>query len=185
MSEDVEETNAGVKKKGDLEEVAGFARDVEKVMDEEIDDSKSIERFRDWRPREDDSKEDIRKKTVEAATVPEKELEEKSDGKRDIAKAGEKALSGGKKLKKGKKPAGDFKEASRRFVRPFYSVSAKITRKLEEKVYSDLMLKFNPYFFDTEDFSADLRMSKGQYVFDVGVADKNSRDCLKQRFVGN
>lgn len=185
MDEEVEETNAGVKKKGDLDDVAGFARDVEEVMDEEADDSESVERFRDWRPREDDSKEDMRRKTVEAATVPEKKLEEKSDGAKDIAKAGEKAVNGGKKLKKGEKPSGEFREASKRFVRPFYSISAKITRKLEEKVYSDLMLKFNPYFFDTEEFSADLRRNKGRYVFDVGVSDKNSRERLKQRLADN
>jgi hypothetical protein len=43
------------------------------------------------------------------------------------------------------------------------------------------MLKFNPYFFDTEDFSVDLRDHEDEYVIDVDVSDKSSRDALKER----
>lgn len=185
MPEDIKKTNSGVRKKGDLEDIAEFARDVEDVMREENARDESIEKFDEWRPREDDDDRDIKRKTVKAASIPEKKLEKKSNGVKDIADAGEKAVKAGKKLGKGEKPESEVKDASRKFLQPLYSLSAKATRKIEEKLYSDLMLKFNPYFFDTEDFSADLRSRDEDYVIDVDVSDKNSRDKLKDRLAGN
>lgn len=185
MPEDsIEETNSGVRKEGDLEEIAEFAREVEDVMKEEDAREDSIEKFEDWRPREDDQEEDIKRKTVKAASIPEKRMEKDSNGVKDVADAGEKAIKAGKKIGKRENPGKDVKDASKKFVQPFYSLSARVTRNIEEKVYSDLMLKFNPYFFDTEDFSADLRSKKNEYVIDVDVADKSSRESLKERMAG-
>lgn len=181
MSEDVKETNSGVRKEGSLEEIADFTREVEKIMRDEEADSSSVEKFDSWRPREDDGKEDIERKTVEAASLSRKRLEEESEGMKDIAEAGEKAIKAGKKVGKGDNPEEEVKDASKDFLKPIYSFSAKFARNLEKNVYSKIMLKFNPYFFDTEDFSADLRRKKDDYVIDIDVSDKSSRDRLKDK----
>lgn len=180
MEENIEETNSGVRKKGDLKDIAEFTEEVEEVMDGEADEE-SVEKFREWRPREEDGRSDLQRKTVEAASINRKEAEKESNGVKDIAKAGEETVKAGKKLGKGESPGSEVKDASKKAVRPIYSGSAKITRKLERKIYSGLMLKFNPYFFDTEDFSVDLRDRENDYVIDVDVSDKSSRDALKER----
>lgn len=181
MGDEVEETNSGVRKEGDIEEIAEFTREVEDVMKEEDIKDDSIEKFKEWRPREKDGKKDIERKTVEAATIPQKELEEKSKGVKDIEEAGSETVRAGKKISQGKAPGDEVKDASKKFLRPIYSFSAKVTRNIEEKVYSNLMLKFNPYFFDTEDFSVDLRSKNRDYIVEVDVTDKSSRDRLKDK----
>lgn len=183
MGKEIEETNSGVRKKGDLEDIAEFTEEVEEIMEEEEADERSVEKFREWRPRREDGDRDLEKKTVEAASINRKEAEEESNGVKDIAEAGEKTVKAGKKLGNVQNPEDEVKDASRKFVRPLYSATAKLTRKLEQKIYSDLMLKFNPYFFDTEDFSADLRDRDDDYVIDVDVSDKSRRDALKKRLV--
>lgn len=181
---DVEKTNSGVKKKGDIEEVAEFAREVEKVMDKEEVDRNSVKNFETWRPRENDDKKAIEEKTVEEASIPETEAEKKSEGvKKDFSKAGEAAKEAGEKIGRGEVPEGEVKKTTRRFVRPLYSKTVKLTRGLEKEIYSKMMLKLNPYFFDAKDFSANLRSDrKGQYTMDVNVPDKNYREALKGEF---
>ncbi len=178
------ETNSGVKKEGDIEEVSEFAEEVEKVMDAENVDSSSIEKFNAWRPRPDDDKKKIEEKTVEEASIPETEAEKKSEGvKKDMEKAGKAAKEAGKKIGKGEMPEEEVKKTTRRVVRPIYSRTVKVTRGLEEKIYSKMMLKLNPYFFDAREFSANITENrKGQYTMDVNVPDKNYRQALKDNF---
>lgn len=180
----LEETNSGVKKKGDIEDIAKFARDVEKAMEEEDIEKDSVENFEKWRPRENDDKKDIEEKTVETATLHETEAEEKTDGvKKDLSKAGDAAKKAGKKLGNGKNPEEEIKKVPRRALRPLYSGSAKLARGFEKKIYSNVMVKFNPYFFDSKEFSANLKMAKdGTYTMDVNVPDENYRQALKGKF---
>lgn len=182
--EGLHETNSGVKKEGDIEEVSKFAEEVEEVMDAEDVDSSSIEKFNAWRPRPDDDKENIEEKTVEEASIPETKAEKKSEGvKKDIEKAGEAAREAGKKIGRGEVPEEEVRKTTKRFVRPIYSGTVKMTRGLEEKIYSKMMLKLNPYFFDAREFSANITEDrKGQYTMDVNVPDKNYREALKDNF---
>lgn len=178
------ETNSGVKKKGDIEEVAEFAEEVEKVMDAQDVDSTSVDKFETWRPHPDDDSKNIEKRTVEEASIPETEAEKKSEGvKKDMEKAGKAAREAGKKIGKGEVPEKEVKKTTKRFFRPIYSGTVKVTRDVEEKIYSKLMLKLNPYFFDAREFSANITEDrKGQYIMDVNVPDKNYREALKDNF---
>lgn len=180
---DVEETNSGLKKKGDIEDVADFARELEDYLKDDVEDD-SIEEFDEWRPREDDDKETIERKTVKSASIPETEPEKNSEGvKKDLNKAGKSAKEAGKKIGKGQNPEEEVKKTSKRFFRPLYSNSIKFIRGLEESIYSNLMVKMNPYFFDARDFSANLSEDrKGQYTMDVNVVDDNCRENLKENF---
>ncbi len=173
--EGLEETNAGVKKKGDIEEVAEFAEKLEKGLEDEVEEE-SIEDFGEWRPREEDNKEDIKKKTVEAASLKKSSNEENSNGIKDFSDAGRKTVEAGKKLAKGRNPDAELKEASKKMVRPVESGSRKMARGFEHQVYSKIMIKLNPYFFDAKEFSADLRANKdGSYLMEVNVPDSSKR----------
>ena len=176
----LEETNSGVKKKGDIEDVAEFAREVEKGLEDEVSEE-SITEFNEWRPREQDDKKDIERKTVKAASLNEKDVEEKSNGVKDISEAGKKTVKAGKNALKPRKAGKDLKEASKKVIRPIQSGSRKTARGLEENVYTHVMTKFNPYFFDAKEFSADLRAERdGGYSMEVNVPDKVQRNELKE-----
>ncbi|MFT4892730.1 MAG: hypothetical protein ACI8Z7_000514 [Candidatus Nanohaloarchaea archaeon] len=181
MAEDIEETNSGLRKEGDLEEIAEFAGEAEEVIKQK-EDEEVAEDFEEWRPRSSDSQEDMKRKTVKSASLRKRNIEEESQGMDDIANAGKKAVEAGKNTVKKKKPEGAG-EATFDALRPFFSGSLKALRKVEEKVYSSLMLKFNPYFFDAGDLSADIgRKRNGDYRFDLDTTDEESRKALKQRF---
>lgn len=182
--EGLEETNSGVKKKGDIEEVAEFAREVEEGLEEEISEE-SIREFDDWRPREEDGKEDIKRKTVEAASIKTSRVEEESKGVKDLSEAGKNTVKAGKKMVKRDKPVPELKEASRKVKRPLESGSRKMARSFEHQVYSK-MTKLNPFFFDAQEFSADLRANKdGSYSMEVNVPDSEKRSYLKERLNGS
>lgn len=184
MAEEFDETNSGVKKKGDIEEVAEFARKVEKGLKDEVS-KESINDFDEWRPREEDGEKDIEKKTVEAASIKEKNVEKESKGVEDLSKASKKTVKAGKKALKPKEAGKELKEASKKLARPIHSGSRKTARGLEESVYSNVMVKLNPYFFDAKEFSADLRTDKdGNYSMEVNVPDRDNRNKLKSSLKG-
>lgn len=180
----IEETNSGVKKKGDIEDVAEFAREVEKGLKGEVEKN-SIKDFNGWRPREDENHKDIEKKTVELASISEKKMEKESKGVKDFSEAGKNVVKAGKKAVKNESPHQELKQASKEIVRPICTESIKIARGFEEGVYSKIMVKFNPYFFDAKEFSADLRLNKdGSYSMQVNVPDNEHRSELKKRLKG-
>ncbi|MFP4230090.1 MAG: DUF5828 family protein [Candidatus Nanohaloarchaea archaeon] len=180
MAEEIEETNAGLRKKGSIEEVAEFAQQVREGLENEVD-QESIEEFETWRPREEDTDEDIKKRTVETASLKKKKVEKDSGGSKDFSEAGRKTLEAGKNALKPSEAGKDLKEASQKFSRPFRSGSRKAARGMEEEVYSSLMTKFNPYFFDAKEFSVDLRSRKdGKYTMEINVPDKDRRSSMKQ-----
>jgi hypothetical protein len=178
----VEETHNGVKKEGDLDDIKEFAEEVEKAIEETDVEERSVEKFEKWRPREGDGEDEIKEKTVDAAKIPEKELEKKSEGPRkDVEKASENVFKAGKKVKEGKNPDRELKDASRDFIKPVFSGAAKTFRKIEEAVYSRLMLPLNGYYFDAEDLAADVRKKDGDYSMDVKMPEEEKSDELKEK----
>lgn len=182
MEEDVEETNSGVKKKGDWEEIAEFGEEVEEVVDGSADES-SVDKFNEWRPRVEESERDVKRKTVDEAVLPEKKLEEESNGVEDLKQASGKAAEAGRKVAKRKNPEPEVKDASKDAAKPFYSGIAKIFRKLENLIYSNIVLALNPYYLDTQDFSADIKHKKnGKFEMDVSAPKEEMRKDLKEGF---
>lgn len=180
MSKKLEKTNSGVKKEGDLEDIAEFSEDVKDAMSDGDVKEDSVKDFDSWRPKKNDDEENIREKTVKNASMSEKKSEKQSEGlKKDFSKAGKAVKDAGKKIENGENPQSKLKKVPKRVFRPFNSISVKTMRNLEEKVYRS-MTRFNPYFFDADEFSADLKKSKGSYVMDVNVPDEKHRNNLKE-----
>lgn len=177
---DIEETNAGVKKKGNWKEISEFGEEVEDAIDGSADDE-SLERFGSWRPKVEESEKDVKKKTVDEAVLGERHLEEQSDGvKEELKNASGKMAEAGKKAVKKETPETEIVEASESIAKSFYSNIAKFVRKVESKVYSWFALRFNPYYFDTEDLSVDMKHNKnGEFEMDVSVPEEETRKELK------
>lgn len=183
MAEEVEETNNGVKKKGDWKEISEFAEDVEDALEDSGVEGDSVKKYNKWRPREEDDEKEVKKKTAKAASVEKNSLEEDSKGvKKDLGDASEKVAEIGEKVKEKQNPNPEIKEASRDVVKPFYSGFVKAFRKFERTVYSALMLRFNSYYFDTKDFSVDVKPEKdGEYRMDVKMSEEEKRQELQKK----
>ncbi len=181
--ENVEETNAGIKKKGNWKEISEFGEEVEEAISDSAR-QKSIDRFQDWRPKVEESERDVKKKTVDEAVIPENKLEKETEGvARDLRNASGKMAEASKKAAKKQNPEKEIVEASEEAARPFYSKVAKFFREIESKVYSWFALRFNPYYLDTEDFAVDMRHKKnGEFEMDVAVPEDETRKQLKERF---
>ena len=181
--QDIEETNSGVKKIGDWKKIAEFSEQLEKVL-EKTADKESVEELSNWRPKTDEAEGDIQKKTVDSAVIKENKLEEQSNGvKQDLKEASKNAAEAGKKAAEKKDPEKEVAKASEEVAKPFYSNIAKAFRSFENFVYRNIILRFNPYYLDTEDFSVDMKSTGGgEYEMDVKVPDEQTRKDLKKEF---
>ncbi|MFW6064695.1 MAG: DUF5828 family protein [Candidatus Natronoplasma sp.] len=227
-------THSGIKVEGDWEDICGFARDLESILKEKYqkedsteDMDESIEGYNKWRPREKEDGEDLTKKTVEGASIKEKNVERDFQGtNEELRSAGEKvkeSINGAKvkgksailelkndasisvnglvksKTEKSKSvdketeerrdesnreqksASAELKEASKCINRLFGSKSIKSLRKMEEAIYKQVMLKFNPYYFDTEYFSVNLEEKKdGDYLLTVNIPNEELRQTIKK-----
>ncbi len=182
MTEDVEETNSGVKKKGNWKEVAEFGEEVEEAMKEAVDD-KSVEEFEEWRPKEEEAENDMKKKTIDKALLRKNRLEEESNGVAlDIREAGEKIAEVSRKATDDESLEEEITEVSEDVARPFYSKMAQFFRRFESLVYKHVILRGKRYYFDTEDFSVDVKSRRdGNYEMDVSIPEEDSRERVKQK----
>ena len=178
------ETNSGVKKNGNWKEIAEFGEEVEDVLEASGSGEESLEKFGDWRPKVEESESDVKRKTVDEATLKEKELEEESEGVReDLKHASDKMAEAGQKAVNKEVPDKEILEASGEVAKPFYSHIAGLLRRIESFIYSGITLRFNPYYLDTQDFSVDIKDKKnGEFEMDVAVPEEEKRRGLKESF---
>lgn len=183
MSENIQETNSGISKKGKWNEVARFAEKVEEEMSDSVD-QKSVESFKRWRPKEDDEEKDMKRKTIESASLDKSEIEKDSDGvKEEFKDASENMYQAGKKAANRETPSEEIKGASESFAKPIVSEISKAFRKFENIVYSRFALRSERYYLDTEDLSVDLKTTRdGMYRMDVNANSDESRERLKEKF---
>ncbi len=75
----------------------------------------------------------------------------------------------------------ELKDASKCINRLVGSKSIKSLRKMEKAIYEQVMLKFNPYYFDTEHFSVNLEeKNEDHYLLTVNIPDDDLRDTIKK-----
>lgn len=187
MSEEdsIKETNSGLKKKGDWSDIARFGEKVQDFLEEEDSGKDSLEKFREWRPKLEESEGDVKRKTVDEAVIQETDLEKESNGaKEDLKEASDKMVEAGEKAAQREVPDKEIMEASEDAAKPFYSRIAGFFRKIESLIYSWITLRFNPYYLDTEKLSVDIKdNSNGEFEMDVAVQDKDTREQMKDSFM--
>lgn len=181
MTSALEVTNAGLKYRGTWGAICGFSRELEKIIDECVSNGDSIDQYNDWRPREHEGERDIKEKTAKVASLNTKNVEKESNGaKKDLGDAGEKLKCSVENVKNGDNPAKNLKDASKHVGNLVGAKSVQSIRKMEHIIYEKIMLIFNPYYLDTEDFSVNLERQKDYYVLTINIPDEEKRRKVKK-----
>lgn len=184
MGEEVEETNTGVKKTGSWEDISRFGKKVEKALKTAGIKEESVKRFSDWRPRVEEAEADVKEKTLEAATIEEKEIEVQEENvKKHLGDASDKIAEAGDKVKQGETPEHEIAVASKDAAIPLVSKIFKALRILETFIYDKFIMRFNSFYLDTGDLSVNVsNAKKGNYTMDVKVSREEHRDNLHDSF---
>lgn len=177
-----ESTSAGVRFEGGWSEVCSFAENIEDIMKDNVNDDETIEEYNDWRPRKEEDEEKISKKTAKRASIQEKEVEEEYKGaNEELKQAGKKVKNGIENtIDKEKSSTDELKDASKSLERLVGAKALNSIRKMERTIYERIMLRFNPYYFDTEYFSANLKEKEDNYRFTVNVSEGDLREKVKE-----
>ncbi len=180
----IEGTNAGVKFLGDWHEVVLFSHVLAKFLEENAPHKESVDAYEEWMPTDGDEEEDMKEKTAEDACMKPTEVEEDFNGvKKELKDAEQKIVDSVHDVANGKSPTRDLGQATKDIERLVAAESIKSMRKMEKSIYKHIMLKFNPYYFDTEDFSVNLeRKGEDRYALSVNISDEVLRGKVQDRF---
>lgn len=175
-----ETTNSGLKVTGDWDEICSFSEQLGSVIEDCLPEEKENECYKDWRPREEEDSKDLKAKTAEEASMDERKLEEDFRGtEEEFQRAKDRISKTMEDIKRGSKPEKDLKKSSKNIGRIIGVKSIEAIRKMERVIYEKLMLKFNPYYFDTEDFSVNIQENKkDDYVLTINIPDESLRDKI-------
>ncbi len=180
----IQQINSGVRFQGDWHEVVLFSHVLAKFLEDTTPHKESVDEYEKWMPMDDDEDEDIKEKTSEDACMKTTDVEEDFNGAREELKDAEnKLVDSVHNIANGKSPTKDLGEATKDIERLVAVGCIKSLRKMEKSIYKHIMLKFNPYYFDTEDFSVNLeRISEGRYALTVNISEEKLREKVKDRF---
>lgn len=180
----VQETNAGLQFEGDWKEMCEYSKELEKAMDEYIEDQNEIDDFDDWRPHLEDDKGDMIEKTAEEASINEEKVEEDFEGsKKTIEEAEEKLIESTEEISHGEDPSQEIKEGLHDLEKIFEVESVRSVKKIEKTIYKQLMLRFNPLYFDKEDFSINLdKKDDEKYILKINISDDGLREHFQESF---
>lgn len=158
------ERTSGIVVEGNREEICDFAKQIEDVLD-----GSSEKKYKDWKPEENDDESDMRKKSAESASMNKGKLEE------DFKGTSEEISEATKKIKKGK--FSDVKENIKYLIG---ANTARSIRKIEERIYKNIMLVKNPHYFDSEDVSVNLEKTDDKYRLCVNILNEDLREKIKK-----
>lgn len=184
----LETTAMGIRCRGELEDVASFSEEVKNVLEEVDADEEDIEEFDYWKPEENDDENQIKDRTVKTTSIRERKIENDSEGiKNDLSRFKDKLESETEdshysdqknSVYSPKKILSTYKK----LFKPIASESLKLIRRMEEVIYSKVMLNFNPCYFDSKRFSVSLKKDNGKFEINFNSPEKKYRRALKQRF---
>ncbi len=183
MDSDAEITNAGIRYQGNWEEICDFADHLSAIIDEYIDDDEALGDYNQWKPEEGESEEELSMKTAEEASMEETGIEKEFNGtKEELNEARDKLFDSIEHAANGDDPRGKLKEASRKVGRAMGAKSIESIRELEIQLYDKVMLQLNPFYFDDEDFSINLKKNNGsnEYTLTLNIPDGKIRKEVKQ-----
>ena len=173
-SEDGEITNSGIKAEGSWNQICDFSRDVEKRFEEVSDSVESVKEYSDWRPRKEEDSGDIQRKTAEKASMDKLKVEEDFQGAETEIKNAVEEIRYDSSVLDGSV------SFFRRVGRILSTGVVGAVRWIEREIYSRIMLKFNPYYFDTSEFSVNIKQKGDRYVMKVNILEDDMRDRIQR-----
>ncbi|MFO7791476.1 MAG: DUF5828 family protein [Candidatus Saliniplasma sp.] len=180
----IEHIHSGVRFQGNWHEVVLFSHVLGKFLEETVPHDGSVEEYEEWMPTDEDCEDDIKEKTADDACIKPTKVEEEFNGVREELKDAEHKLADSvQDITNRESPAKDLGQASKDIERLVAAESIKSLRKMERSIYKHIMLKFNPYYLDTEDFSVNLEhKNKDRYTLAINISDEMLRKKVKDRF---
>ncbi|MFW5902700.1 MAG: DUF5828 family protein [archaeon] len=180
-------TNTGLKITSNWEGICEFSKELEDALEDSRENDESVKGFNGWRPREDEERKDLKKRTAEKATFKKKKIEEGFEGaKKELLKASDnlkrslKGISNRKNCEES--PGKELKNASKRVGKAVGAGSIRSIRIFEEFIFEKIMLKFTPYYFDTENLSINLeKKHERKYVLNINLIDEGAREDIQKR----
>lgn len=184
----VQKTVGGYQFEGEWEDVVDRGREVTSTLKETDADREELEEWEEWRPRREESLDnEVREKTVEKACMPENQAEQEGETVRtqseqavqELGAAAQEASEG-----RARRAFDRVRAFTRRTLLLADTITRKGLRRVERVVYSDVVTRTNPYYFDSGMVSASierktgvLRGADGGYRLVVRV---NDGDVFKQ-----
>ncbi len=146
-------------------------------------ESKGLDEWEKWRPKKDESIDDITEKTARQTSIEKNTIEKKENGlEKEVEKTKEKLTESVDSLKENnkKQAAGRLTRTGKHGLQSIKTVLRKIFRKTERIVYR-LMTKFTPYYFDNQLVSAELKKTKKEtYSFEININDDNLKRKIQE-----
>lgn len=183
LKNQVVKTNTGIRAEGELEEIAEVSEEMKDALDNVCDSEEPVESFDYWKPEEDDEKESIKDRTASLESISEKEVEEESEGLKEGLSEARKELKS--EVEDEDRPEGKESKilnAFKELFKPIVSGSLKFIRQTEELIYSNIMLNFNPYYFNAKKFSVSLKEKSGNFEIVFNSPEKEYRQKLRSSF---
>ncbi|MFW6040227.1 MAG: DUF5828 family protein [Thermoplasmatota archaeon] len=179
----IEKVNSGVRFQGNWHEIVLFSHVLAHFLEDTVS-YEEAEGFKEWMPEEEEDETDMREKTACGASIRPTKIEEEFNGvKEEIKDVEHKVADSVHDIANKKSPTKDLSQATKDIERLVASESIKSLRKMERMIYKHIMLKFNPYYFDTEDFSVNLECKdKDRYKMTVNISDEYLRTKVQERF---
>lgn len=104
----------------------------------------------------------------------------------EISRASKKLKRSVKEIVNEENPVDELKDASKSIGKTIAAESFESVRKMEKFIYEKIMLKFTPYYFDTEDLSINLeKKGKDRYILNVNIMDEKIRNKIKEKIGKN
>ena len=188
LKNQVVKTNTGIKAEGELEEVAEVSEEMKDSLENVCKHEESVENFDYWKPEEDDEKENIKDRTVSLESISEKKVEKESEGlKKGLSEARNELRirndnNDGPDEDRDEGKKSKILNAWKEFFKPIVSSSLKFIRQTEELIYSNIMLRFNPYYFNAKKFSVSLKETDGKFEMVFNSPEKEYRQELRSSF---
>lgn len=173
-SDDGKVTTSGIKAEGSWEQICDFSEDIGERFVIISDSDTSRQKFDEWRPKREEDKKDVHKRTAEKASMDTLGVEKDYEGTKKEFKLAVESM-------KDNESSTSIKKFINHLGRIVSTGILRVLRWFETEIYDKLMLKFNPYYLDTEEFSVNLQHKKDdRYIMKVNVLDEDKREKLQQ-----
>lgn len=172
--------------KGSWDDIVTFCEQLASVLEERIDEE-PYQRFDDWRPKREDTTHDLREKTAEEVSVAKTDIEEDSSGvKEEIQEAGQEMRKSGQEMmkKKPRKSMKEAEEAGNSAARGIIPPIIQAFRVLEESLYSNLMGRTSPHYFECGAFTIAIEhqvLDRDTYIARFIPEDSELLDTVETR----
>jgi len=181
---DLKPTNSGISYLGNWDEIVLFSHVLAKFLEKSAPHQDAVEEYEEWMPKDPDDDKDMKEKTADEACIEETQVEKDFNGANEELKDAQNKLKDSvKDIANGENPAKDLGKAAKDIKRLVGAGSLKSLRILEKSIYKHIMLNFNPYYFDTEDFSVNLhKIAEEKYKLAINISDEDLKKKVQDRF---